>query len=343
MIPTYKPSGKVGVSTLPYLLLGLVVVSVAALAYQLGLYWIPLIYVSFLLTIGMGIVVGFISSFVVNLGHVRNTLVALIIALLISVTGIGAKFVFQHRQMIGDAISEIMKAENLPQSDRPEIEKFVKNQLTFAEHIRLRVEQGWEIGRVAQNGAPISGIFVYIVWLIEASIIIVMACALALSSAREPYNENMHSWANEDEQVMRLPITSPEMVSQIESAQSVDALLEIPIPKTDESNVFAIYQVKSIPGNEMEDAYLSVVMEVVTIDDKGKLESKKSQIVANAILTKAQREQLAENASLMKDAISAYREAVDSEEAESDDPSGDVTTDDTADASGGSEAPPEGS
>ena len=58
MFETYKPSGKFGVLAIPVALIVLALVIASAYVYQLGLYWIPLIYISFLLTWFYGIGLG---------------------------------------------------------------------------------------------------------------------------------------------------------------------------------------------------------------------------------------------------------------------------------------------
>ena len=123
----------------------------------------------------------------------------------------------------------------------------------------------------------------YLIWVIEAGIIGFIALPSILAQVREPYSEKLEQWASEEEVVMTLPVTDQEMVEKIQASTSVDQLLELPIPKTDESNQFAVYRVNSIPGQELEDAYLSVDLMTLTINKEGEQEANSSPLVKHAI------------------------------------------------------------
>ena len=172
------------------------------------------------------------------------------------------------------------------------------------------METGWTINRRGQAN-QINGFIVYIVWLLEAGIIFFRSPFRAAAQAREPYSDPLNKWASENEQIMVLPISDDEMIAKIKAATSVDELLEIPIPKSDEATKFAVYNVSSIPGQEMEDAYLSVFLMDLVVGSNGEVEQNLTPLVQNAILTSAQRYQLAENADLLKEGMEDYRQAVE--------------------------------
>lgn len=315
MFDTYQPSGRIGVLTYGLLLLGLVLAGLLAFVYQLLLEWIPLIYVSFLFTLGFGFVLGVIGAFIVNTGRCRNVAFAALIGILLAITGLGSKFWFQYQHLKTVAVESIQADPEIPEEFRAEIVKQFKQEFTFVEHIKLRTDQGFHIGRGGGGGMPITGPFVYLIWLIEAGIVFYLAFVSPTSAAGEPYSEKMDAWADEPQVVMTLPITSPEMVSQIQSASSVDDLLEIPIPQTDESNQFAVYVVNSIPGEELEDAYLTVTSMTYSVNSKGEQETKEETLVRHAILPTEKRKQLIENAELLQEAMAEYRASLDEEEA----------------------------
>jgi len=289
MFQTYKPSGKFGVGTIPLWLVAFVLVVPFAVLYAILLFYIPLIYASFLLTLVVGWLLGLLAYFVCKFGHVRNSMVAWLIGLSLPVALLGAKYIFQW-QWFGALIED------------PNI--------GFLEHIHERVDLGWEI---THRGKPIhiSGFFTYLVWLLEAGLIFFRSPFRAAAQAREPYSEPLNKWASENEQIMILPISEDEMIAQIKAASTVDQLLEIPIPKSDEATKFAVYNVSSIPGQEMEDAYLSVFLMDLVVGSDGEVEQQLTALVENAILTSAQRHQLAENADLLKEAMDDYRQSIE--------------------------------
>ncbi len=311
MFEVYKPSGGFGFKTVPLLVVGLIVVAVLAVVYALLLQLIPFIYVNALLALGMGIAIGTVAAFIVKQGHCRNVLLATVIGLLLAVTGICGKFVSQYYMARAAEIEfwktvDVTQVDGLTEENRPMAVESVKEEYTLSFHLKERVDAGWNIGRRG-NGAPIGGWLVYGVWLIEAGIIFYFAWTMPRGTAKEPYSEKMSMWADESEAVMLLPITSDEMVSKIQSATSVDELLEIPIPKTDRSAKVASYVVNSIPGQEMEDAYLTVQTIEYSINKKGEQETTETMLVENAILTSAQRAQLVENSELLNEAMEMFR------------------------------------
>ena len=322
MFDTYKPSGKFGVLMIPLLLLGAVVAVAAAFAYHLLLEWIPLIYVNFLATLFFGIGLGMVGAWIVKTSHTRNRAVAVAIGILLALSALSAKYFFQHQtfcNQILDAGGEGLfqdVEEPLNAADQKEMLDEFRNtfreNFTIADHLKMRVEQGWNIGRRG-NGAPINGPFVYAIWLIEAGMLLYYGTKAPVAAAGEPYSEKLSEWASEEESVMTLPITSDEMVVQIKSAVSVDDLLSLPIPKTDESNKFALYRVNSLEGQELEDAYLSVDLIELSVNSKGEQETKVTSLVKHAVLTSEQRSQLLENADLMQEAFAAYRESVEAD------------------------------
>lgn len=303
MFETYRPSGKFGVAAIPLWLLALVIAVPLAIAYTILLDLIPSIYVAVLLTLISGWLLGFVAYFVCKWGHVRNSMIAWLVGLSLPVAFLSAKYVFQWQAWAIDDPN-----------------------LGFMEHLQERVDAGWNIARRG-NANQINGVVVYIVWLLEAGIIFFRSPFRAASQSREPYSEQLTQWASENEQIMVLPITDDEMIAKIQAASTVDQLLEIPIPKSDEATKFAVYNVGSIPGQEMEDAYMSVFLMDLVVGSNGEVEQKLTPLVQNAILTSAQRHQLAENADLLKEAMEDYRQAIE-EEFNAAAEAGEVTTED---------------
>jgi len=287
MFETYRPTGKFGVAAIPLWLLAIVIVVPLAVVYVILLKVIPLIYVSVVLTLVAGWLLGLVAFSVCKWGHVRNSMIAWLVGLSLPVAFLAVKYLFQW---------------NVWAIDDPN--------LGFMEHIQERVDAGWNIARRGKAN-QINGFIVYIVWLIEAGIIFFRSPFRAASQSREPYSDPLKQWATENEQIMVLPISDDEMVTKIQEAATVDQLLEIPIPKSDEATKFAMYNVSSIPGQEMEDAYLSVFLMDLVVGSNGEVEQKLRPLVQNAILTSAQRHQLAENADLLKEAMEDYRQAVE--------------------------------
>ena len=324
MFDTYQPSGKFGVMLLPLVLLGVVLAVAAAYVYHLLLEHIPLIYINFLATLFFGIGIGMVGAWIVRTSHTRNRMIAIGMGILLALSALAGKYYFQHQTFCNqvfdiekDGLLRELDAEQVNSQQREELlEKLrdvIHDEYNIVTHLKLRADQGWNIGR--GGGAPVAGVFVYLVWLVEAGMLLFYSVKGSAAAAGEPYSEKLNTWASEEETVMSLPITSNEMVTQIQAATSVDDLLSLPVPKTDESDKFAIYRVNSIEGQELEDAYLSVDQVVLSVNSKGEQETEVTSLVRHAVLSSEQRKQLLENADLMQEAFAAYRESLEAEEA----------------------------
>lgn len=324
MFDTYRPSGRFGPMTIVLFLFGLILVAGMAFIYHLGLEWVPIIYLSFLMTGAFGVGIAMVGTFVVNQGHCRNLLIAIFMSLTLFGCGMAAKHYFQYRSLISSIADGLIESavaeEGVPRGQaearRPELIKQLYSEISYIKHFEVRADIGISIGRVGRNGAPMTGIAMYILWLVEAGIVFYLGFRAPVTAACEPYSEKMASWADEVDEVMILPITSEEMITQIKTATSVEELLEIPIPKTDGSHQLAVYNVNSVPGQEMEDAYLSVNLTTLSVNKAGEVQSNIKPLVKHAILTSARRAQLVENASLLNEAMEAYRAAGEQEEEE---------------------------
>lgn len=319
MFQTYQPSGKAGVLTWPLTLVGIGLTIALAFVYQYLLDWIQLIYVNLLLAWGMSIGLGMIGVWVVKSGPVRSVTLAAVLGFLIALAGVSAKFSFQYSGWLDAATWFVMAEENFSDDRYDEVHRNIAAEIGFLEYLKIRSNEGFTIGR-NRGGMTIRGIFVYTIWIIEFGVFAWYAVRMPCSAAALPYSEKLASWASEEETVMTLPITDSEMVTRIKSAQSVDDLLNIPIPKTDISKQFAVYRVHSIPGQEMEDAYLSVDLTSYSTNSSGETETTTEALVKLAILSSDNRNQLVENASLLQEAIAAYRESIESGQLANDDP-----------------------
>ena len=316
MFEVYKPSGQVGFATWPLLLAGLATSVGLAFFYHLLLDWIPYIFVSVLVTCGLGMLLAMAGGLIVSLGHVRSLTMGALIGICLSTTVVASKYWFQYQSDLDARTTKLLVDNRIPETKRAKVREMLGRQIPLKQHLRERAASGWNIDRGGGAGLPIKGVFVYLIWVIEAGIIFYFAVSTPASAAGEPYSEKSNRWANESEIIMSLPISNEEMVSKIKSARTVDDLLEIPIPKTDQSNQFAIYTVNSIPGEEMEDAYLSVDLHTYAINAKGEEENKQHELVRWAILPTEKREQLVENAELLQEAMADYRAAIEEERAE---------------------------
>jgi hypothetical protein len=174
----YKPSGKVNGISILYLLLAIcIAIPILDFAYTYAILYIPLIYLNFLCVAGVAFALGFIASFVIGLGKVRNVLVAVIFGLLIGIAGVYVSWIIwiaHHFEV--DYMRLVSNVDGL-----------------FFNAIGFANEQGtWGIGR---SGGMVNGFMLTIVWIIELGAMIGFPVFFAYSKACEPFIENDDSWA----------------------------------------------------------------------------------------------------------------------------------------------------
>ncbi|MEM7453086.1 MAG: hypothetical protein AAF456_01910 [Planctomycetota bacterium] len=306
MLKTYQPSGRVGPTALPCFGIALGLVVAAAWPYQYLLRVLPLLYLNFVLTIGMAFVMAFLASLFIFLGHVRNPGVAIVFSLALAFSGIGAKFWFQYETMVAAKVDAELSEKNLFEADRARVKKSVRKELTFWKHIQLRYKEGWNDGA----GQKMRGIFLIGAWLLEAAFLIYITNSAGAGTASDPYNENLNKWADKKETLLELPIDDEKLIAQIKSAVTVEQLLTMPVPRSDETNQIAHYILNRIEDHPLEDCYLSIELVTTKRNRRGEPEVETESLVNFAVISSLQLDQLAENTSLMAEALDEYRLAV---------------------------------
>lgn len=180
----YRPPGDVGIASLIVIVpLGLLAAAILALIYGFATYYIPFIYLNFLLTIGFGFVLG------------------------LALGMLSVKFKFPSRKFGGlmavgvgcFAVYAAWVCWILAVSER---EAFMVSPLAVFEVIQLIAEEG---GWTLFGGTP-RGIVLYLIWLIEAGIIVGGAWIVYLGAVSNPYCVNCSQWA--DETVILSPLTA---------------------------------------------------------------------------------------------------------------------------------------
>lgn len=127
MFDVYKPGGGIGWATWPLLLAGIAVATGLAFLYQLFLGWVPFIFISALLTCGLGIVLAMLGGAIVNLGHVRNLILAALIGICLTITGVATKFWFQYHHDIDQRTATMMVDNNIPAAKQSQVRELIRH------------------------------------------------------------------------------------------------------------------------------------------------------------------------------------------------------------------------
>ena len=255
----YKESGQLGTMGPTLMGIGGLIASlVLGAIYAYATFYIPFIYINFLITLGLGIGLGFVVGKAALIGKVRNQRAVVVFAL---VAGVLAEF-FNWVFWIHAAFEQEM--------------------LTFSFSAILDVMQVLaEEGAWSVFGITPSGIMLYLVWLIEAGIIIGTTTLIAMGHAiGKPFCENCDRWVDTE-------VVSSRLARIIHPAKLVEDL-----ENQDFTTITALEQVEhnatrrtklelSTCKNCEQDHYLSVTMIDVEIDNEGKAEEKEDILVEN--------------------------------------------------------------
>ena len=205
MLQSYRPSGQCG-SPFYLSVLGIVVGAAAAgWIYQKVINLVPFIYVNFLLTLGLGYGIVWAMGKVLSFGRCRSRTAALVAGILVSLAALGASHysAFSSWQKdVLDAIEteqyQVLRQEGVPEEEWPAVIEAVRADFfeadTFGVYVDDRVEFGWTIGSLS-SGLPISGLFVWVIWLIEAGMLLAAGWIGSQSVRGAAYCEQCDQWA----------------------------------------------------------------------------------------------------------------------------------------------------
>jgi hypothetical protein len=102
--------------------------------------------------------------------------------------------------------------------------------LTLSQYVKLRTHIGWNIGRGASStgsGLQIDGFMVWVVWALEAVVIMGGGVAGAKAVLGVPFCEACGQWANRMEAQVRVEHPTPESIEQVKKGTTVVELLDV--------------------------------------------------------------------------------------------------------------------
>jgi len=306
MLETYQPSGRFSSILAGTIIVGLVAAVVLAYVYQTLVWWIPLVWLDWIFVAGLGFGLFFVTHVVVQLGKCRSTFAAIFAGLLISVTALVASHwvsYTQHRDYMAKLIVEEASKEGYKTLgdlgiEDPEIAKLpieadlLSDIYHFSDHWNERYENGWSIGK-SGKGLPLTGVIVYLIWLIEAGVILFAGAIGGISASREPYDETADNWMD-----------SKEIYAVSSSAAEGERIANSNLPgelatlagKVKLSPVRIIYRLAS-PVDAREPSYLKIDVETTSKDKDDKDTTSTKTVVTWAKLEPADVKRLMESIS----------------------------------------------
>jgi phage FluMu protein Com len=204
MLEKYKASGVLTSKFFVGAPIVLVAAAILGAIYQVLQHYIPLIYANAALAVGMGFATGYLVTMLSKTTHSRNMAAGAGLGLIASVLAV--------------CVSHWIEYE------------MANTNYSFFENLQQRANAGWTIGHGSSTsgGPTISGIGVYIVWMIEAALIVGFGVAGGIRGATRPYCEACGAWADYDMLKVTIPEPSEETVANVKAAMTPAALVPPP-------------------------------------------------------------------------------------------------------------------
>jgi hypothetical protein len=266
MAEFYKHSGAVSVGGL----LGGAVLGMGAAAglsalYAYGIKWIPFIYINALLTAGFGLAIGCAVYFAARLGKVRNTAAVAAVGLLCGLVGVYYAWAFDRVARAGH--------------------DFTMDPVAIWDYVQVFNANGdWAIGRNAKE--PVTGIFLWLVWAVEAGVIAGVATYMPYTMMRDSvFCEACNQWAKDEEDVRRLAIDRADEIAARLQAGDLSILRSVSAAPAEAPGYLRLDLTTCESCDQSN--YLSVVSVLKTTNKKGEEETQTHELVKYLLVSPA--------------------------------------------------------
>ena len=288
MSPYYKPSNKMPLAGVLALLAGGVIAAlVLALVYIYAVWYIPFVYINFFLCLGFGLVLGGILALLARLGKLRSPGAVGALALLVGLVAVYLEWgVFMTLLFNSESTGTGADADT---STSFSLSLFA-DIITHPGAMWLAIQKINETGTWSLKGSTPSGVFLAVIWVIEAVIILGGAWLLAKAQATEPFSEASNEWA--DEETLAHPLTFAQDVATTRTALESGQLHHLtPHTSAETDAPFARLKLHSAP-NDHNCRYLTLENVTTTVDKKGKASQSTTTVVQHLAISPADFQEL---------------------------------------------------
>lgn len=279
----YQPSGKYSPSAFIYfLIIALIALPILGLIYAYAIWYIPLIYVNFIIAGGFGFAVGWlINKFVIGRGKVRNTKLAILFGVLSGLIALYFHWAVWMDLVLnaGESIGSERIGITVSNIKILQVFSLATNPSSLFELIGLVNETGtWGI-----RGGTVSGTFLSVIWIIELLIVVIVATLIPIGTSREPFCEIDNNWfsktilpafnviADKSQMKTALENSQPQVFDDITKVENTDQ----------HHSIFTLYT------SEKGENYLSIENKIAQQKDDGKIEFKDDQVVEYISISKS--------------------------------------------------------
>jgi hypothetical protein len=288
MNPYYQPSHKMPpMGILGLLAGGMAAALVLALVYVYAVWYIPFVYINFFLCLGFGLVLGAALALLARLGKLRSPSAVGVLALLVGVVAVYLEWGVYLTLLLNSETTGTGTNADTSTSFSPSL---FGNVLSHPAAMWLAMLKINENGTWSLKGATPSGVFLGIIWVIEAIIILGGAYLLAKAQAAEPFSETSNEWATEE--TLAHPLTFAQDAATTRTALESGQFHHLtPHTSAVAEDPFARLKLHSAP-NDHNCRYLTLENVTTTIDKKGKPSQSTTTVVQHLAISSADFQEL---------------------------------------------------
>lgn len=261
----YTPSGKIPAKGLVISLVTAFVLTIICSMLYIALQWfIPFIYFNLFITIGLGLGVSLALSWAIELGKVRNLKYAVLLSIVCSLLAWYAQwalFVSLMYEANGNMGGGTWVRSSFHITGFWHV--FTHPQLLFQSMVTLN-----DVGTFNLNHSVVSGAFLWVIWVVEAAIIIFIPIGMSfMGKATEPFSEQNNSWMSKRELDGKLKLVADQdqFVSELSSGNL--KMLKDFLPSEPVVDEYATICVHECAGDPVQ--YITVTNVTHTTDKKG--------------------------------------------------------------------------
>lgn len=284
----YQPSNKMPLGgALLFVLGGVAVAAVLALVYIYAIWYIPFVYINFFLCLGFGLVLGAGLMLLARAGKLRSPKGVAALAVLVGLAAVYLEWgVYLTLLFNSETIGAGRDADTSTSFSGGLLASILTNPAQMWEAIRKINETGtWSL-----KGATPTGVFLWLIWLLELVLIVGGAYLLAASQATEPFSETANEWA--DEETLAHPIGyAHDAVATRAALETGQFQTLTPHLDSDELSQFARLTLHCAP-NDMNCQYLTLENVKKERDNKGKVTETKAVVVQRLAISHSAQQQL---------------------------------------------------
>lgn len=271
MLPKFKPSGKIGLATCVAIAVYAIVMVVVAwfgrviLGYSASFYVIAGVSAAFVALAWFG------AGFTCRIGKCRSPGLALALCGMAGVLAI--------------ATAQYQSYSSAVQAGAP---------AGLVEYARHRAATGWRVSRTGVNsrrrGLPVRGDLVFVVWAVEAVLVVGGAALGGVRGAAKPFCEACGAWADDLLTAFRWPRPDEKGLKAIRESTAFETVIDLPVPEQlpgPGPHDSLIFEVRQCPRCALVPT-LTVSLEKFKVRKKGKkqkIDSSISKLHEHAALT----------------------------------------------------------